>query len=241
MGRIISSFILNPLEFVGSIISFLTFLGDVTTDIVVSIYYFSYSHNVWGILTLLLVILPGWIVSFFSFYWQREDDKRLGICSLFLHLFCLAPLWRYWHALVALISARPTVTGSYVESLRDVSMLRLIEGVCESTPQLILQLYIILSGNHVTDYVAIVSSTFSVVSVGWGLASYIRALRKAYAADTKHQEMTRPAVVVYFLWRSFEFMSRVLVFVLFAFSFKLFVLIPITVRWILGKIIYYDS
>ena len=142
-----------------------------------------------------------------------------------MHLLCLAPLWRYYHTLQALIYKRPTPTGTYNESLRDVSMLRLIEvgfwnflravgqrtfpkyyfwilnqGVCESTPQLILQLYIIMSGTHETDFMAIVSSTFSVISVGWGLAAYTRALRKAYSVESKHREMTRPAVLVNFLW-----------------------------------------
>jgi len=44
-----------------------------------------------------------------------------------MHLLCLAPLWRYYHTLQALIYKRPTPTGTYNESLRDVSMLRLIE------------------------------------------------------------------------------------------------------------------
>ena len=203
MGKVINVITTDPLEFLGAIISFLTFLGDITTDILVSVYYFYYGHIVWGALTIVLVMVPGWIVSFFSFYWQREDQKRCSAGSIILHIFCLAPLWRYWHALCALVYKRPTVTGTYIESLRDVSMLRLMEGVCESTPQLILQLYIIMSGTRVTDYVAIISSAFSAVSVGWGLASYIRALRKAYASDTQHGEMSRPAVMIYFLWVSF--------------------------------------
>ena len=57
-----------------------------------------------------------------------------------------------------------------------------------------------MSGTHQTDFMAIVSSTFSVISVGWGLAAYTRALRKAYSAESKHREMSRPAVMVNFLW-----------------------------------------
>ena len=86
----------------------------------------------------------------------------------------------------------PHFTSVYFESKN--------EGVCESTPQLILQLYIIMSGTHQTDFMAIVSSTFSVISVGWGLAAYTRALRKAYSAESKHREMSRSAVMVNFLW-----------------------------------------
>ena len=115
-----------------------------------------------------------------------------------------------------------------------------------------------MSGTHQTDFMAIVSSTFSVISVGWGLAAYTRALRKAYSAESKHREMSRPAVMVNFLWvrystnvpdvqikpnirtrhqkwfqRSFEFTSRVIILVLFSYAFKLYVLIPIFGRWIL--------
>ena len=114
---------------------------------------------------------------------------------------CLAPVWRYWHTLKALIDQRPSATGYFRESLSDVSMLRLIEGILESAPQLMLQLYIIMTGTVQTDAVAWICAAFSMISISWGLVSYVRALRRAYGSQ-ENSEMSRCAVFMYFLWVS---------------------------------------
>jgi len=150
---------------------------------------------------------------------------------------CLAPLWRYYHTLIALVRQEAGPLGTYSESLRDVSMLRLIEGVCEATPQLILQLYIVLKGTKQTDIVALVSCFFSLISVSWGVASYTRALRKAY-----HEEMSRASVFVNFAWRSYEFISRVTLLVMLAYCHGFYVLVPIFIRWAISTSwIYYHG
>ena len=170
----------------------------VSTDLFVAYYYFYHDHLNWAILTLSLVLIPGWIVSFFSLYWLVEDNdgKRPSVAVVLLHLLCLAPVWRYFHTIKALINQRPSATGKFKESLSDVSMLRLIEGILESAPQLMLQLYIIMTGTVQTDFVAALCAAFSMVSISWGLVSYVRALRRAYGT----KQMSRTAVFIYFLW-----------------------------------------
>jgi len=109
-----------------------------------------------------------------------------------------------------------------------------------------LQLYIIITNAASnTFWAALISATFSMISISWGMASYARALRKA-SPETSGQ-MTRKAVFFYFLWvrtkkrctmiffifkRFFEFTSRILTLVLFAYAYKLLVLIPICTHWI---------
>ena len=155
----------NPLELTGAVLSMLTFVCDIVTDVLVAVFYFHHEHYNWAALTMTLIIIPGWIVSFFSWCWQKEDaDRKVTWRLIVIHVCCLSPLWRYYHTLIALISQKPGPVGSYSESLRDVSMLRLIEGVCEATPQLILQLYIVLKGTKQTDVVALISCLFSLIS-----------------------------------------------------------------------------
>ena len=50
-----------------------------------------------------------------------------------------------------MFTQRPSATGKFLESHTDVCMLRLIEGILESSPQLMLQLYIIMTGTEQTD------------------------------------------------------------------------------------------
>ena len=65
-----------------------------------------------------------------------------------------------------------------------------------------LQMYIIISktgdDEDKTLVAALVSATFSMISISWGMASYARALRKA-APETSGQ-MTKKGVFFYFLW-----------------------------------------
>ncbi|CBY14333.1 unnamed protein product [Oikopleura dioica] len=221
----------NPCEAFGQFFSALSYIGDISTDIVVAYFYFTNDHLWWGFITLLLVLLPGWIVAFFSIYWLIEDKRKPTPLIIFLHIICCGPLWRYYQAFNALRYQRPTFTGTFSEALSDVSMLRLIEGILESAPQLMLQLYIIITNAASnTFWAALISATFSMISISWGMASYARALRKA-SPETSGQ-MTRKAVFFYFLWRFFEFTSRILTLVLFAYAYKLLVLIPICTHWI---------
>ena len=141
----------NPCEALGQIFSALSYIGDIrwrthfsilvwhwlSTDIVVAYFYFANDHFYWGLITLLLVLIPGWIVAFFSIYWLIEDKRKPSPLVIFLHIICCGPLWRYWQAFNALRYQRPTFTGTFSEALSDVSMLRLIEGILESAPQVV--------------------------------------------------------------------------------------------------------
>jgi len=62
-----------------------------------------------------------------------------------------------------------------------------------------LQMYIIITnGAANTFWAALISATFSMISISWGMASYARALRKASPETTG--QMSRKAVFFYFLW-----------------------------------------
>ena len=72
-----------------------------STDIFVAIYYLHHDHLNWAVLTLSLVIVPSWVVSFFSLWWliEDKDGERPSAFVILLHLFGLAPIWRYYHTL----------------------------------------------------------------------------------------------------------------------------------------------
>ena len=49
----------NPCELTGAVLSMLTFVCDIVTDILVAFFYFYHGHYNWGFLTLVLIIVLG--------------------------------------------------------------------------------------------------------------------------------------------------------------------------------------
>ena len=78
----------DPCEFLGAITSFVTFLSDLLTDLTVAGFYFYYGHLNWGLLTLLLIFVPGMIhiTSLLRHYYVITHNFRLDYLVLFIIL-----------------------------------------------------------------------------------------------------------------------------------------------------------
>ncbi|XP_037336756.1 XK-related protein 7 [Pungitius pungitius] len=164
-----------------------------------------------------------------------------GCCRAFIwlfqaiiHIFQLAQVWRYVHALYLGVQSRwhrdPERRHYYWRMMfenADISMLRLLESFLKSAPQLVLQLSIMNQATQVLPLQAL-SASASLISLAWMVASYQKALRDS--RDDK-LPMTYKAVIVQILWHLFSIGARALAFALFASVFQLYFAIFIVAHW----------
>ncbi|KAM8864285.1 XK-related protein 7 [Spinachia spinachia] len=164
-----------------------------------------------------------------------------GCCRAFvwlfqaiIHIFQLAQVWRYVHALYLGVQSRwhrdPERRHYYWRMMfesADISMLRLLESFLKSAPQLVLQLSIMNQATQVLPLQGL-SASASLMSLAWMVASYQKALRDS--RDDK-LPMTYKAVIVQILWHLFTIGARTLAFALFASVFHLYFAIFIVAHW----------
>uniref|UniRef100_A0A3Q3W658 XK-related protein n=1 Tax=Mola mola TaxID=94237 RepID=A0A3Q3W658_MOLML len=156
-------------------------------------------------------------------------------CTVFMwlfqavvHIFQLAQVWRYVHALYLGVQSRwhrdPERRHYYWRMMfesADISMLRLLESFLKSAPQLVLQLSIMVQAR-----------TFSFLSKSVSLPSFSPGLSKVLR-DSRDDKlpMTYKAVIVQILWHLFTIGARTLAFALFASVFQLYFGIFIVAHW----------
>ncbi|XP_078110164.1 XK-related protein 7 [Sander vitreus] len=164
-----------------------------------------------------------------------------GCCRAFMwffqaiiHIFQLAQVWRYVHALYLGVMSRwhrdPERRHYYwcmMFASADISMLRLLESFLKSAPQLVLQLSIMIQASQVLPLQGL-SASASLISLAWMVASYQKVLRDS--RDDK-LPMTYKAVIVQILWHLFTIGARTLAFALFASVFQLYFGIFIVAHW----------
>ncbi|KAM6925521.1 XK-related protein 7 [Xenentodon cancila] len=164
-----------------------------------------------------------------------------GCCRVFMwvfqaivHIFQLAQVWRYVHALYLGVQSRwhgdPERRHFYWRMMfesADISMLRLLESFLKSAPQLVLQLSIMIHTNQVLPLQGL-SASASLISLAWMISSYQKVLRDS--RDDK-LPMTYKAVIVQILWHLFTIGARTLAFALFASVFQLYFGIFIVAHW----------
>nr|XP_045616315.1 uncharacterized protein LOC123769273 [Procambarus clarkii] len=193
------------------VISMGTFAVDVCTDLNLVIRYYLSGSLIWASLTLALVLVPAIIVMVLSMRWHIVDEHPVTKCYWATHI-CL---WGIMHRYIIMfktglrLKARKTLARTDFDELyrqqSDVCMLRMFESFMESAPQLILQLYIMMSYNDYSIWTGITAFT-SMLSVGWGIAAYTKAMRNTRL--DKHK-MTLSGLVLQTLWRVGMLSARV--------------------------------
>lgn len=77
-----------------AILSILTFIADIASDLVVSVRYYIDGSYLWFSLTLGFVILSSLVMQIFSAKWIHEDGEDQDWCTYLLHFLQLGPLVR---------------------------------------------------------------------------------------------------------------------------------------------------
>lgn len=75
-------------------VSFLTFVADVVTDLLVCVKYYKERNIWWFLLTLSFTSVASIAVQLFSAKWLLEDSKRQPCLTYVLHVVHLGPVWR---------------------------------------------------------------------------------------------------------------------------------------------------
>jgi len=222
-----------------SVVAIGAFFADIGTDLKVASDHFTKGNNYWwGSLTLMLVFLPSAVTNLVSFFWYKEDDKQMGrqpksgwkVVSV-THFFLVGLVERYWRILVKAYRIKRKKETRVVDNKLliamnlDLALLQMILAFTEDTPQLVLQMYVLISRHYVEslsatsvqDLWTILSICFSFISYSRAVVNYISCLRDS----KRHKGQLRwYGYLSMWLWRAFMIISRILALVFFATEFK---------------------
>ncbi|XP_004062018.4 XK-related protein 7 [Gorilla gorilla gorilla] len=170
-----------------------------------------------------------------SAYRRRCCRLCIWLLQTLVHLLQLGQVWRYLRALYLGLQSRwrgeRLRRHFYWQMLfesADVSMLRLLETFLRSAPQLVLQLSLLVHRGGAPDLLPALSTSASLVSLAWTLASYQKVLRDS--RDDK-RPLSYKGAVAQVLWHLFSIAARGLAFALFASVYKLYFGIFIVAHW----------
>ncbi|XP_046919452.2 XK-related protein 6 [Dermatophagoides farinae] len=234
--------------------SICTFLCDLITDIVVTVFHYS-NHDYWYFsLTITFIAVPTLIMTIMSLRWYILDSKdphslpvsktQWVLRVIFLTLQ-LGPVMRYIDSILygfkfrKLNEEKQKAARRYFQYMiyedTDATMLRLFECFMEAAPQLVLQMTVMIikmpeKNRDWTVMAQSISIIASLVSLSWCLVTYLRILRMSLASK---QNMTWPGTIVQFLWRFFMIASRVMALALFASEFTYYISIVCGVHWLI--------
>ncbi|XP_053631187.2 uncharacterized protein [Cherax quadricarinatus] len=191
------------------VVSMVTFMVDVATDINLVVRYFLAGSILWAGLTLVLVLLPAVIVMVLSMRWHIVDEHPTTKCYWVAHVCLWGIMHRYVIMFETGLKARRTQEMAVFDDLfrqqSDVCMLRMFESFMESAPQLVLQLYIMMCYSDYSVWTALTAFT-SMLSLGWSIAAYTKAMRNTRL--DKHK-MSISGLVLQTVWRVGMIAARV--------------------------------
>ncbi|CAN8002014.1 unnamed protein product [Ixodes hexagonus] len=201
-----------------TVLSIATFFSDIATDVIVVTQYARSKLWVYAAMTLFFVVMPSIVVNLFSLRWHIHDKRGTKVAWV-ANVLQLGVLHRYLLSLKTGLRAERTQDPDDFQDLyqqhSDLCMLRLFDSFLESAPQLVLQLYIMVTYEDWNLWTgkSRISALLSLLSLGWGIAAYGKAMR-LYRAEKKQLSWT--GLILQTVWRFGTMTSRVTAMVLFA-------------------------
>ncbi|XP_068729417.1 XK-related protein 6-like [Montipora capricornis] len=234
---------------IGGIIAF---FADIGTDLKVAADHFTQGQNYWwGSFTVMLVFFPSVVTNLVSFFWYKEDEKRLKnapesgwVAVKWTHLCLIGIVERYWRVLVKAYRIKRKKTVRVIDFKLliamnlDLALLQMILAFTEDAPQLMLQMYVLVSrhavealdANRIQDLWTILSICFSFFSYSRATVNYISCLRDS----KRHKGQLRwYGYLSIWSWRAFMIVSRILILVFFATEFKLWFFVAMSLHFVI--------
>ncbi|XP_060760558.1 XK-related protein 8.3 [Neoarius graeffei] len=236
------------LDFVFSVLGVCTYVFDVGSDLWLAQEFFQHGDFFWFGMIIGFMLASSVIVQMFSWLWLNYDlelrsfqtahkhiilfgSRRHLRLTCFLHVCQLGFFFRHISAIWQgfCLWWRGKQGSEYATYLtHDLSMLRLIETFCESTPQLSLMIYIIIHTNHAKtiQYVSVIAS---ILSVAWMVVDYHRSLRFFLPQKTKQTWLSS---LIYFLWNLFLIGPRIVCVSLFTSVLSCYIFAHFLLLWL---------
>ncbi|XP_078482884.1 XK-related a [Ciona intestinalis] len=186
------------------------------------------------IVTMIVIVVPSLIMQAFSIWWEVEDiseinkqRKNVGkpaekrcykhLFLFIVHLLQLGPIYRYFRAIqFGLKSRRREIQGNesrwkfynnlWKYQLSDVSFLRVMESYLEAAPQVVLQIYIMVTTMQ-TPFITVLSCCVSIFGMSLMIVTWQRHLRDSIPESKK--QISICGSLVLFLYRTCTITSRV--------------------------------
>ncbi|KFP12374.1 XK-related protein 9 [Egretta garzetta] len=184
-------------NFIFLVSGIIIYVFDIGVDFWVASKYFCQGQYCWGILILCFRGLSSLITQIFSYEWFKNDWEDTGTRKpkwIFLvHLFQCGIFIRYWFALKYGCQAAfkqnsggdasetdpPNfIQKQAIDVMTDINMLRVFKTFLETTPQLFVQIYILMEDgkNNFYQYAAII---MSFCGISFSTVDYQISLRKS--------------------------------------------------------------
>eukprot|EP00095_Tigriopus_kingsejongensis_P012314 maker-scaffold284_size223161-snap-gene-1.25 protein:Tk12314 transcript:maker-scaffold284_size223161-snap-gene-1.25-mRNA-1 annotation:"xk-related protein 6" len=228
--------ILHAFFLAGSII---TYLVDLTIDVILAATYASDGYYWYALITVCLVVGPTIMVQIFSVRWHYMDEV-MNKAIMIIHSCLLGVLHRYLVVITlgleAMRSGEDIDYERYYRQQSDVCMLRLFDSFLESAPQLVFHLYVMFVKSNWPAHQAIwtgLSAATSMVSLGWGIAAYSSSQRMV---RTEKGKMTWTGMILQTVWRFGMLSARIIALVMLSVALNEWSLVVIVVHWLLMTI-----
>ncbi|XP_006015376.1 XK-related protein 9 [Alligator sinensis] len=201
------------------------YIADIISDIFVASNFFCEGQYLWSTLTLVFRLLASTVVQTFSFEWFKDDLERPELGKLawtfLVHSLHGGILIRYYFALKCgfqsafkqsscedKLSGSPTgdIHKQAIDAVTDISMLRVFKIFLETTPQLLLQIHILMEEDK-TSFIQYISIITSFCSISWATVDYQVSLQKSL--PDKNQVGVIPKLM-YFFYKLFTLTSWIL-------------------------------
>uniref|UniRef100_H2YGZ8 XK-related protein n=1 Tax=Ciona savignyi TaxID=51511 RepID=H2YGZ8_CIOSA len=217
------------------------YIFDTATDILNGLSYYNKREEnkdnlFYFILTMVVIVLPSFIMQAFSIWWEWEDDSKRNekrkengkmvkntCCKHFflciVHVLQVGPIYRYIRAIHhGVKSRRRELQGNkkrfdfydkmWKYQLSDVSFLRVMESYLESAPQVVLQIYIMIKTMQ-TPFITVLSCCVSIIGMSSMLVSWQRNLRDTLPKELNKKQISICGTIMLFLYRTCTITARV--------------------------------
>ncbi|NXU38345.1 XKR9 protein, partial [Drymodes brunneopygia] len=191
------------------------YVVDIGVDFWVASRYFCQGQYSWSLLILYFRGLSSLITQIFSYEWFKNDWEGTDTGKLKLvflvHLFHCGIFIRYWFALKYGCQSAFKQTNSRdaseadpsnfiqkqaIDAVTDINMLRVFKTFLETTPQLFLQIYILMEHGktHFYEYAAIIMSLYG---ISLSMVDYQISLRKSLPEKVEFHVLSKLIYLFY--------------------------------------------
>ncbi|XP_070605290.1 XK-related protein 9 [Erythrolamprus reginae] len=170
-----------------------------------------------GTLILATGLFSSIIIQFFSCAWFKEDEGEKLPCTFYLLHFLYGGLFTRYYLTLKLGYQTAFVSNSLknrslcLGTMADISMLQLFKAFMESTPQLILQIHIVMASDDST-FVQYISIALSFCSISCATVNYQIILRKSQPDKNEFSGVF--CKLIYLLYKLMTLTSWILTIVL---------------------------